>query len=83
MTLGTARATPALRAAGLVLMLGGRRVVDGVALDLAAGQWAALVGPNGAGKSSLLALLAGLRPPDAGSIHLAGRALAEIGRAHV
>jgi iron complex transport system ATP-binding protein len=78
MTSGSAAATasPALQAAGLVLMLGGRRVVDGVALDLAAGQWTALVGPNGAGKSSLLALLAGLRPPDAGSVRLAGRPLA-------
>ena len=72
----TATATPALQAVGLVLILGGRRVVDGVALDLACGQWVALVGPNGAGKSSLLALLAGLRPPDAGSVQLAGRALA-------
>ena len=77
MTLSTALAAPALQAAGLVLSLGGRRVVDDVALDLAAGQWAALVGPNGAGKSSLLALLAGLRPPDAGSVTLAGRALAD------
>jgi iron complex transport system ATP-binding protein len=68
---------PALQAEGLVLHLGGRRVVDGVDLALAAGQWAALVGPNGAGKSSLLALLAGLLAADAGSVRLAGRPLAD------
>ena len=68
--------TPALQATGLVLRLGGRPVVDQVDLALAAGQWVALVGPNGAGKSSLLSLLAGLRPPDAGTVQLAGRPLA-------
>ena len=67
--------SPALQATGLLLHLGGRPVVDRVTLALAAGQWAALVGPNGAGKSSLLALLAGLRPADAGTVHLAGRPL--------
>ncbi len=66
---------PALQASGLLLHLAGRPVVDRVDLRLAAGQWTALVGPNGAGKSSLLALLAGLRPPDAGTLHLAGRPL--------
>ena len=66
-----------LQAEGLVLQLGGRRVVDGVTLALAASQWAALVGPNGAGKSSLLSLLAGLRPADAGSVRLQGRRLAD------
>jgi iron complex transport system ATP-binding protein len=64
-----------LRAEGLVLMLGARRGVDGVSLDLRGGEWAALVGPNGAGKSSLLTLLAGLRRPDAGRITLLGRPL--------
>ena len=68
---------PPLRAEGLVLSLGGRRVVDGVSLALHAGQWLALVGPNGAGKSSLLSLLAGLREADAGQVLLAGRPLAD------
>jgi len=66
-----------LAANGLVLQLGGVRVVDGVSLAFAAGAWAAVVGPNGAGKSSLLNLLAGLRVADAGAVLLQGRALAE------
>ena len=71
-------AAPAMLQAGeLSLRLGGRRVVDGLTLDLQAGQWAAIVGPNGAGKSTLLQLLAGLREPDSGSVVLAGRALAD------
>ena len=73
----TTAGAPALQASGLVLYLGGRPVVNQVDVRLAAGQWVALVGPNGAGKSSLLSVLAGLRPPDAGTVHLAGRPLAQ------
>ncbi len=65
-----------LQAESLALSLGGRRVVDGVSLELQRGQWAAIVGPNGAGKSTLLSLLAGLRTPEAGSVALEGRPLA-------
>ena len=67
---------PPLEGCGLVCTLGGRRVVDGVSVALQAGQWAALVGPNGAGKSSLLQLMAGLRPAEAGELLLQGRPLA-------
>ena len=66
-----------LQARGLMLSLGGRRVVDQVSLDLRAGQWAAVVGPNGAGKSTLLQLLAGLRAPDAGQVRLGARAIGD------
>lgn len=68
---------PLLQAEGLVLHLGGRRVVDAVSLALHGGEWAALVGPNGAGKSTLLQLLAGLRGADVGTVRLVGRALAD------
>ncbi len=72
-----ARPVP-LRAEALHLRLGRHAAVDGVTLDLHAGQWVALVGPNGAGKSSLLSLLAGLRQPDQGQVWLQGRALASM-----
>jgi iron complex transport system ATP-binding protein len=67
---------PLLEGRGLVCTLGGRRVVDGVSVALQASQWVALVGPNGAGKSSLLQLMAGLRPAEAGELLLQGRPLA-------
>lgn len=64
-----------LSAENLCLDLGGRRVLHGVSLTLRGGEWVALTGPNGAGKSSLMALLAGLRQPTAGTVHLAGQPL--------
>jgi iron complex transport system ATP-binding protein len=66
-----------LDARGLALALGGRPVLQGISLELRAGQWAAIVGPNGAGKSTLLAALAGLVRPERGEVRLLGRALDE------
>ncbi|MFJ3666205.1 ABC transporter ATP-binding protein [Streptomyces sp. NPDC090106] len=48
------------------------RAVDGVTLDLYAGQAVALLGPNGAGKSTSLDLLLGLKQPDTGTVRLFG-----------
>jgi iron complex transport system ATP-binding protein len=69
--------TGLLQAEGLVVDLGGRRVVDGVSFALRRGEWVAVVGPNGAGKSTLLSLLAGLRRAAAGEVRLEGRLLAD------
>jgi len=68
--------TPVLQAIDLQVALGGRRVLQGVSLDLQPG-WTAIVGPNGAGKSTLLRTLAGLLPPQAGELRLQGRPLAQ------
>jgi zinc transport system ATP-binding protein len=45
-------------------------VVDGVSLDVAAGQFLGLVGPNGSGKTTLVELMIGLRTPDRGTVRL-------------
>jgi ABC-2 type transport system ATP-binding protein len=46
--------------------------VDGVSLNIAAGEAYALVGANGAGKSTLIRMIVGLGEPDAGSVAVCG-----------
>lgn len=68
---GVSRAVPPLlplRVEGLTFEAGGRRLVDSVELELAAGGVTVVMGPNGAGKSLLLRLLHGLIAPTAGTI---------------
>ncbi|MHB1473949.1 MAG: ATP-binding cassette domain-containing protein, partial [Dermatophilaceae bacterium] len=61
-----ARAVEVTRCYGLVTAL------DGVSLDVPAGQLLGLLGPNGAGKTTLLQLFAGLRRPTSGTVELFG-----------
>ncbi len=58
--------------------LGGRTVLDGVDLSVAAGELVAVVGPNGAGKSSAIRALAGLLPLTGGHALLGGADVASL-----
>ena len=59
-----------LTTSGLTKRYGSHTALDGVDLAVAEGAVYGLVGPNGAGKTTLLALLAGLRHPTSGEIHI-------------
>ncbi|MDB4983008.1 MAG: fecE, partial [Myxococcales bacterium] len=65
----------ALGAKQVRVKLGATQALDDVTFDVQPG-WTAIVGPNGAGKSTLLRVLAGLRAPDTGGVHLNGAPLA-------
>jgi putative ABC transport system ATP-binding protein len=57
---------------------GERRVFGAVDLELAAGDYIAIVGESGAGKSTLLNIIAGLEPADAGEVGFEGRDLGAL-----
>src|SRR5438270_7259930 len=56
------------------------RAVDGVTLEIASGEFAAMLGSSGSGKSSLLNLIAGLDRPTSGSVTVDGSDLAQLSR---
>ena len=64
--------TAAIEVAGLTKAFGDLQVLDGVSLEVASGEFVALVGPSGCGKSTLFDVVAGLEPPDAGRVLVDG-----------
>jgi ribose transport system ATP-binding protein len=68
---------PLLRLAGITKRFTGVLALDGVDLDVRAGELHVLFGENGAGKSTLINVISGTFAPDAGSFRFGGQ---EIGR---
>jgi len=66
-----------IRVEGLVKAYRDVTAVDGLGFDVGPGQVLGLVGPNGAGKTTTLRCLAGILPPTAGRVEIAGFDLAK------
>jgi ABC-2 type transport system ATP-binding protein len=62
----------AVRSAGLVKRYGDGVAVDGLSLEISAGECFGLLGPNSAGKTTTIEILAGLTRPVAGDAKILG-----------
>ena len=63
---------------GVTKGFGARTVLNNVSLDLAAGEYVAIIGESGIGKSTLLNVIAGLEPVDAGEVVFQGQQLTPL-----
>jgi putrescine transport system ATP-binding protein len=70
--------TPIVRFEGVSKRFGEAAAVREVTLEIAEGEFFALLGPSGCGKTTLMRLLAGFEAPDAGRILLAGEDIAAL-----
>lgn len=64
---------PAVSLRGAALRFGARTLWSGLELDVAPGEFLAILGPNGSGKTTLLRVLLGLQPLQAGQVLIGGR----------
>jgi sulfonate transport system ATP-binding protein len=71
-TVDSGSAGPVARVRGLSRVFGGRAVLDGLDIDIAPGEFIAMVGRSGSGKSTLLRALAGLDREVTGEIQVSG-----------
>ena len=77
-TASNTSASTGLSVRGLAVTYGGLRAVDGVDLEVAAGEVVALLGASGSGKSSLLRAVAGLEDVAAGEVAWGGRSMVRV-----
>ncbi|MBM3480269.1 MAG: putative 2-aminoethylphosphonate ABC transporter ATP-binding protein [Alphaproteobacteria bacterium] len=69
---------PAVRIEGVVKRFGAFTALDGIDLDIRAGELICFLGPSGCGKTTLLRVIAGLEQQDAGRIHQGGRDVSRL-----
>lgn len=69
---------PHLSLRGLTADYGATRAVDAVSLDVARGEFVALLGPSGCGKTTTLRMVAGFVQPSAGRVAIAGRDVTDL-----
>jgi iron complex transport system ATP-binding protein len=65
-------------AAGIGVLIEGKRILDSIDIEVLAGEVVALVGPNGAGKSTLLSVLSGDIRPNSGTVSIDGREIGSL-----
>jgi len=70
---GAISGAPAVRMTGIAKRFGDCHAVRDASLEVMPGEIHALVGENGAGKSTMMRVLAGIYPPDAGTVEVSGR----------
>src|SRR5229473_7028541 len=68
----SAAAEPAISVRNVVVSYDGRRVLDGINLDISRGETMVLLGGSGSGKSTLLRQIIGLERPQSGQILVNG-----------
>ena len=81
--LGEAGDDVLVRIRGLVFGHGGRRIFDGVDLDLPRGKVTAVMGPSGTGKTTLLKLIGGQLRPESGRIEVDGQDVHALSKAEL
>ena len=67
-----------LQATDLSKAYRGRKVVDGISLEVDQGEVVGLLGPNGAGKTTTFYILVGLAKPDSGQVLLDGQEITDL-----
>jgi lipooligosaccharide transport system ATP-binding protein len=72
---------PVIHVEGLHKAFGTFKAVDGLSLQVQAGECFGMLGPNGAGKSTTLKLLLGLLKPDSGQVRMLGHTIPDQARA--